>query len=255
MNPWFTHFSRPVPQAGARLLCLPSSGGGSTLYRPWLGGLDDIEPAVELHAALLPGRERRMLEPPVQTMAAMVDGLVPAVAALADKPYFLFGHSMGALIAFELTRALVARGIRPPRRLFVSAFRAPDLPNPKRDLHALPDDEFIDALREYGGTPDAVLRHRETMDVLLPMLRADFRMHETYLYHAARPLEVPITALAGRADAAVPASQMTGWAKQTSAGFALRHFDGAHFFIHDDRDAVLKTLGEAIHEELAFAWG
>lgn len=251
MNPWFTHFSRPAPQAGARLLCLPSSGGGSTLYRPWLGGLEDVE----LHAALLPGRERRMLEPPLTTMEAMVDGLVPAVAALADRPYFLFGHSMGALIAFELTRALVARGIAAPRRLFVSAFRAPDLPNPKRDLHGLPDDEFIDALREYGGTPDAVLRHRETMEVLLPMLRADFRMHETYRYHVARALPVPITALAGRADHAVPASQMAGWAKETDAGFALHQFDGAHFFIHDSRDAVLKKLGEAIHEELAFAWG
>ncbi|WBS03483.1 alpha/beta fold hydrolase [Pseudoduganella sp. SL102] len=211
MHPWFTHFSRPAPHAGARLLCLPSSGGGSTLYRPWLGGLEDVE----LQAALLPGRERRMLEAPVQTMAAMVDGLVPAVTALADRPYFLFGHSMGALIAFELTRALVARAVPLPRRLFVSAFRAPDMPNPKRDLHALPDDEFIDALRDYGGTPEAVLRHRETMDAMLPMLRADFRMHETYRYHAARPLPVPITALAGRADDAVPASQMAGWAKQT----------------------------------------
>ncbi|WP_338770047.1 alpha/beta fold hydrolase [Massilia sp. METH4] len=250
MNPWFTHFSRPNPGAGARLLCLPSSGGGSTLYRPWLGGLDDIE----LHAALLPGRERRMLEAPVTTMDAMVDGLVPAVAALADRPYFLFGHSMGALVAFELTRTLLARGVTPPQRLFVSAFRAPDLPNPKRDLHALPDHEFIEALREYGGTPDAVLRHRETMEVLLPMLRADFRLHETYRYHAAPALPVPITALAGRADDAVPASQMAGWAKQTEAGFTLHQFDGAHFFIHDSRDAVLNTLAEVINEELAIAW-
>jgi surfactin synthase thioesterase subunit len=89
------------------------------------------------------------------------------------------------------------------------------------------------------------------MDVLLPMQRADFRMHETYRYYAGRPLPVPITALAGRADDAVPASQMTGWAKHTDAGFTMHHFDGAHFFIHDDRDAVLKTLGEAINDELA----
>lgn len=253
MKPWFTHFAHPIPNAKARLLCFPSSGGGSTLYRPWLGALDDVE----LHSALLPGRERRLLEPPKQNMDELIEALVPAVTALADRPYFLFGHSMGALIAFELTRALHKRGLSLPHRLFVSAFRSPDRPNPKRELHALPDDQFIDALRDYGGTPEAVLKHRETMDVLMPMLRADFRLHETYRHVPGMPLPVPITALAGRSDLAVPASEMAGWDKHTAAGFDMHHFDGAHFFIHDAHKAVLDLLSDSIYCDLegAFAYG
>ncbi len=246
MTPWFTHLSRPIPNAKARLLCFPSSGGGSALYRPWLDGLGGIE----LYSALLPGRERRLLEPPEHNLDALVEALALAVAAMMDRPYFLFGHSMGALIAFELTRTLRKHGLNLPHRLFVSAFRAPDHPNPKRELHALPDDQFIDALREYGGTPEAVLRHRETMDVLMPMLRADFHLHENYRHVPDMPLPVPITALAGRSDLAVPASEMVGWEKHTAVGFNMHQFDGAHFFIHDAQKAVLNLLADSIHGDL-----
>ncbi len=246
MKPWFTHFSRPTPEAKARLLCLPYAGGGSAIFRPWLGKIDDIE----LYCALMPGREQRLFEPPLQSIEVLLESLVPAVAALADRPYFVFGHSLGGLIAFELTRTLRSHGLRLPHRLFVSAFRSPDRRSLRPEMHALPNEQFVDALRGYGGTPEELLMHQETMEILIPALRADFCMHETYRHLPDAPLPVPITALVGRSDWTAPVSEMIGWEKHTAAGFSIHEFDGAHFFIHDARKAVLDLLAENIRHDL-----
>lgn len=247
MSQWFTTFSVQRPQAPVQLLCLPSSGGGASLYRPWLDRMN----CAELHAATLPGRERRLAEPPCDDMAQLIHALVPHVARLAGRPYALFGHSMGALVAFELTRALAAGKHPLPVRLFVSAYRSPERPRRQRDLHRLPAGEFVDALRAYGGTPEAVLQHQETMDLLLPMIRADFRLHETHRFQPEPRIDVPITALGGRSDVIVPLQDMDGWHAHTRAGFELHGFQGAHFFIHDSRAAVIAQIEKDLVHDLA----
>jgi len=249
MSQWFTTFSMRRPEAPIQLLCLPSSGGGASLYRPWLDRLT----YAELHAAMLPGRERRLAEPPMDSMAQLIRALVPEVAKLAGRPYALFGHSMGALVAFELTRALAAHNHPLPVRLFVSAYRSPERPRRMRNLHHLPHDEFVDALRMYGGTPEAVLQHQETMELLLPMIRADFKLHEAHQFQTEPPVDVPITAFCGRSDHIVPPQELEGWNAHTRSDFALHSYPGAHFFIHDSRDAVIAQIEKDLKHDLVMA--
>ena len=249
-SPWFTTFSLSKPDAPVRLLCLPSSGGGASLYRPWLNGLQNVE----LHAAMLPGRERRLAEPAIQSMPELVEKLLPQVVKLADRPLVLFGHSMGALVAFELAHALHKAGHPLPMRLIVSAYRSPERVRQTRDLHALPHEAFIDALRVYGGTPEAVLAHEETMELLTPMLRADFKLHETHSFDRHRTVQCPITALAGQSDHIVPASELNGWNQYTtSSDYALHTYPGGHFFIHSAREAVLARINADIERDLVAA--
>lgn len=246
MTAWFTTFGVAKPHAASRLLCLPSSGSGSTQFRPWLEHLPDIE----MHVALLPGRERRLMDPPIDNLAELIDKLLPQVTRLIDRPYFLLGHSMGALIAFELTRALAARDLPMPRRLFVSGYRSPERPRRRPDLHQLPDDQFIDALRGYGGTPEAILAHRETMELLLPMIRADFKLHETHRFQPGAALSVPISALAGENDCIVPPDEMVDWKNHSARHFEMHRFPGGHFFIHDALERVVATLKRRVHDDL-----
>lgn len=247
MSTWFTSFGITRPQAPARLLCLPGSGSGAAQFRPWCAPLAHVE----LHAAILPGRERRLQEAPIGNLAELLDRLLPAVAALADRPYFLLGHSMGALIAFELAHALAQRGLPLPRRLFVCGYRSPELPRRNRELHQLSDDDFIEALRGYGGTPEAVLSDRATMDLLLPMIRADFRLHETHQVRHGQPLPVPISAFAGDSDHLVAAADMAGWRNHSSRHFEMQHFPGGHFFVHEALEQVATALNRRIQDDLA----
>lgn len=247
MSQWFTSFGVTRPQAPARLFCIPSSGSSATQYRTWRDRL----PGVELQVATLPGRERRIMDAPLDNLPDLLDGLLPDLVRLADRPFFLFGHSMGALVAFELARALAETGQPLPRRLFVSAYRSPERPRLAPTLHHLPDDAFIDAIRNYGGTPEAILAHAETMALLLPMMKADFKVHETHRFQEGPPLSVPITALAGMQDTIVPPAEMPDWKRHTLAEFELLHYPGEHFFIHTAADQVLNSLQQRIYDDLA----
>lgn len=246
MSAWFTTFGKNKPHAAARLFCLPSSGSGSAQYRPWLEHL----PELEMHVALLPGRERRLMDPPIDNLPELIEQLLPQISKLIDRPYFLLGHSMGALIAFELTRAMLAQGLPLPRRLFVSGYRSPERPRHSPDLHQLPDEQFIEALRGYGGTPDAILAHRETMELLLPMIRADFKLHETHRFRTGAALPLPITALAGESDHIVPPDEMGDWKQYSTRHFEMHRFPGGHFFIHDALQRVVTTLQRRINDDL-----
>ena len=166
-------------QPAARLFCFPYAGGGASIYRQWASKLPVW---IEVCAFQLPGREIRMREPGHTDLRSAVEEVADTIHSLLDKPFYLFGHSMGSAISFELARLLRRSGLPQPRHLFVSARRAPQLPQPKEDIHVLPEREFLASIKKLGGTPEEVLKNEELMELFLPTLRADFTLLETYKY-------------------------------------------------------------------------
>ena len=181
---------------------------------------------IEVCAIQLPGRESRFLQAPITRMAAVVDELSPILASTMDLPFAFFGHSMGALIAFNVTRRLRASGAPLPRHLFVSAHRAPHLPR-RGLIHALPDKEFLERLGDSRlAALDAELR-----EIFLPIVRADITVCETYRHEPAPALPVPITAFGGHEDHMVDEAELRGWAEHTASAFDLQMYPGGHFYL------------------------
>lgn len=225
--------------AGLRLYCFSHGGGNANSYLPWQ---DSLGSDIELRAVELPLRGMRLHEAPYTTMAALVHDLAAVIAADHDgRPFAFFGHSLGALLAFELTRRLRDDGGLLPLRLIVSGSAAPWRSAPLPPLHELPDAQLIAALREMGGTPEAVLDETDLMHFLLPQIRADFALLAQYRYTPALPLPLPITVFAGRSDTHTSIASVHAWAEAGSAS-DVDWFDGGHFFIYEQQDAVLARL-------------
>jgi medium-chain acyl-[acyl-carrier-protein] hydrolase len=228
-----------------RLLCFPYAGGGALIYRGWP---DNLPNTVEVCPIQLPGRETRMSETPFRKLSALADTLTIALRKYGDKPFAFFGHSMGAKIAFEVARRLRLEGSRQPVHLFVSGSPAPHLPDSGRDFYNLPKLLFVDELRRLNGTPTDVLDHPELMDLVLPMLRADFEVVQTYAYTEEAPLACPITAFGGLEDEEVPGTQLAAWAEHTTAPFRMRMFPGDHFFLNRKSSLLLPILARELQE-------
>ncbi|MFN3429733.1 MAG: thioesterase II family protein [Candidatus Sericytochromatia bacterium] len=242
MSSWFFP-APPRPTAAVMLFCLPFAGGGATMYRRWAEGLP---PAIEVVPIQPPGRENRMNETPHDRLAPLVAELATAIAPRLDRPYAIFGHSLGALVAFELARRLVRDGAPAPAHLFVSAFRSPERESAFAPMHALSDADFVAALRDLGGTPEQVLDHAGLMAIFLPLLRADLAVVETHVHQDGPPLPCPITALTGTTDPRATEAAMAGWRHHTAAGFTQRLVPGGHFFLEDGREAVWGAIADAL---------
>jgi medium-chain acyl-[acyl-carrier-protein] hydrolase len=178
-------------------------------------------------------------------LSELVVGLADELALYWNAPFAFFGHSMGALVAYELSCHLQKRDIV-PRRLFVSGHRSPELPLSHPELHAVPDQLLVDHLRSLGGTPEALLRHEELLAFILPVLRKDLQACETYAFPSERtqPLECPISAFAGADDRLAPPTAVSGWRKHTREQFALRVLPGNHFFVRSASDALLRSIAD-----------
>lgn len=230
---WFIGAPRA---AEAVLFCLPFAGGGASAYRLW----DARTPAeLAVEPVHLPGRERRIAEPPAVDPVAIADAVL---ARAAGRPFGFYGHSMGARLGYELTVELRRRGGPLPVLLAVGGARPPDEVDPVLAILTLPDDGFARELVAMGGTPAEVMEHEELRELLLPTLRADFTWLRDTPVPAGGPLPVPITAYAGDADPVADPALLPGWQRHTSAGFTLRTVPGDHFLITDPPPELLEPL-------------
>jgi len=245
-TPWFAVKPRATPRL--RLFCFPYAGGNAQEFLAWQ---DKLDPSIEVWAAQLPGRGQRWREAPHTRLPALVREMAAHLPQHDSLPFAFFGHSLGALVAFELARLCQLLGLRLPAQLFVSGCDAPRHRSLPRGLHLLPDGALIDALRSYGGTPADVLAHLELMQLVLPALRADFELVDHYRPVAGLPLPMPLTVLAGRRDAHVDERQVDGWGCEAAAGCSVHWFDGDHFFIQSGRAEVLRLIEKVLAAEMA----
>jgi medium-chain acyl-[acyl-carrier-protein] hydrolase len=227
-----------------RLFCFPHAGSGASIFRSWA---DVIPSEVQVCSIQLPGRECRMREKAYTRIEPMVRDLVDAMRKHIDIPFAFFGHSLGALIAFECARLLRKESLR-PSRLFVSAYRAPQTPSSRRAIAHMPDSVFFEELRRLEGTPEEILKNRELMRLVAPALRADFEVAETYVFRPEPPLDVPISVFGGIGDRVTDKEKLEGWESQTSAGFKIRMFPGSHFFLQESRNALLRAVVEDLFD-------
>ncbi|HJR00341.1 MAG TPA: alpha/beta fold hydrolase [Methylomirabilota bacterium] len=235
---------KPRSRARRRLLCVPYAGVGPSAYRQWGEALPaDIEVGV-VH---LPGREGRLREAPFTRIEPLIDAATEALRPYLDLPFAMFGHSMGALVAFELARRFRDdRGIT-PTHLFVSGRRAPQLPARHPAITHLPDDEFVKEIRRrYNGIPDEVLRHPDLLALLLPGLRADLSVIEAYAHRPGSPLGCPIAAFGGLADPEATEAELVGWRQQTTGALSVRMFPGGHFFVQSAHEELMRILTDEL---------
>ncbi|GLU36689.1 MULTISPECIES: alpha/beta fold hydrolase [Pseudomonas] len=247
-SPWLRRFSGLL-SPGFRLLCLPHAGGSASFFRDWR---KHLEPDVELLAVQYPGREERYGEAPAASLEAMAACIAEACAGLDERPLALFGHSMGAAVAYEVALALQGRG-RAPLHLFVSAH-----PPPHRQrggsLHRQADAALLaDVRRQSDGLPWA-LDEPAVRELFLPALRADYRLIERYRRERVEPLDCPVSLLLGEDDDEVNDDEALAWAAASRCGLDVRHFAGGHFYLRAQRRVVLDHLGGWLASYREPAW-
>jgi medium-chain acyl-[acyl-carrier-protein] hydrolase len=238
---------KPRPAARARLFCFPFAGGGAGAYRPWAPELPE---EIELVCIQPPGRENRFGEPRFTDMAAMVGDLADVITPWLDRPYAFFGHSMGTVVAYETIRALGRRFAPEPLALFASGRTAPHAPRLHPPLHLQDDATFADTIRHFNGTPAAILNNAEFLKLLIPLLRADITLHETYEYEAGPPLTGSLWALSGDSDPEVTPEELQQWGRHTTGPFEHRIFPGDHFYLQPQRQAVIESIVRGMRIQL-----
>jgi medium-chain acyl-[acyl-carrier-protein] hydrolase len=241
-SPWLQRLStRP---GTFRLFCFPHAGGAAGVYRLWPAALPE---SIEVFAAQLPGRANRFHEAPAVGIAQIVDELVRALRPLLTMPFALFGHSMGALVAVQVARALADAGGPIPSHLVVSGRRAPHVPDIETPLTSLPDGQFVAEIdRRYGGIPAEVLGDADVLSLLLPSLRADIAALEAFRPTTLPSMPFPITVFGGSDDRLVPREHLESWRGLTSRSFRVRAFPGGHFYLDRQRAAVLADLSATL---------
>lgn len=223
----WVRYDRPAPGAVSRLVCLPHAGGGAQAYRPWVAAL---APEIDVLPVQLPGREDRHREPARHDVEALAAELVEALTPVLVAPYALYGHSMGAIVAFVLVRELRRRGRPLPSHLVLAAHNPPHVAPEPPLVHALPEPDLVERLRSYAGTPPEVLADARMRELLLPRLRADFAVFETWRHHDEEPLPLPVTVIGGGSDEWVDAARLAEWRRHTTGPFRHHTVDGGHLF-------------------------
>jgi medium-chain acyl-[acyl-carrier-protein] hydrolase len=239
---------KPTSDAYIRLFCFPYAGAGSTVFNTWS---EFLLPEIELFLVHLPGRDRRIKEEPYTLLVPLAKTIAEALYPHLDKPFAFFGHSMGALLSFEVARQLRSLFSIWPVHLIVSAKHPPQLPERSPILHLLPDGELLaESKKQYGALPEIILKDPELLQIFLPILRADLTMVETYQYVPEASLECPITVIGGLQDRLVHEKELSAWRDQTTNAFRLKMFPGDHFFIQSRRIDIVNK----IKEELSRYW-
>lgn len=239
-------YLKPNRNSELRLFCCHYAGGSASSFYPWTKYFTEN---IEIAGIQLPGRGTSCGETPINIMEAVIEALSKEFKSWLDKPFILFGHSLGSLIIFELTKMLAALSVS-PEHLIVSGCRAPHLPPRRKPISKLPDREFISKLMDYNGTPKEFLEHQELLELFLPTLRADFAITENYRYLESDPLPCNITAIIGDNDPNIYESDVKEWDQHTRLGFKYYVLPGDHFFINSARTELIDIIKKIISHTL-----
>lgn len=247
---WFRRFTTAEGN-GPRLVCFPHAGGSATAFTPLARALPADFDVVSVQ---YPGRQDRYAEAPFTALGPLVEAvageLARELAADPGRPYALFGHSMGALVAFETARLLARRELPGAQRLFLSGRGGPGARSGIRRDH-YDDAELVAEMRGLGGTDQSMLDNPDVLEMILPALRADYRAVDTYRWQGGEPLAAPITALVGDSDPMVPVEAARTWREHTSGDFAFKVFPGGHFYLVDHIGQVAAAVTEGLLADTA----
>ncbi|UZW58376.1 thioesterase II family protein [Lysobacter enzymogenes] len=247
-NQWIV-FPSPNPAAKLRLFCFHHAGGSGQFFHAWPARLGA---QVEVAAIQLPGRGPRLTEPYARDLLPLSRILARELSSYLDRPFAFFGHSLGALLCFETARSLRRENRPQPSHLFLSAAEAPHRRERDQAISALPRDALVDRLREFDGAPDEALRNEELLDLMLPAIRADFELCETYEFQSERPLDCSMTVYGGLEDGGVDSERLAAWSEMTQGECAVRMFPGGHFYINSAQASFLRALSTdmvGLHEQ------
>ena len=237
-SPTIQNQNRQITQ---RLFCFPYAGGAASIYRDWGNKLPS---SIEVHPVQLPGHGNRLSEPLFKRVEPLVESMAEALKPYLEGSFSFFGHSMGAIISFELAHLLRREHKPGPAHLFLSGRPAPHRTKKKPPTYDLPEPEFIEELRRLQGTQSEILEHPELMSLLNPILRADLEICQTYEYAPRPPLECPLTVFGGLGDQDVSREQLEGWRDYTTSSFAVRMFPGNHFYLHSAAYVLLRMIAQ-----------
>lgn len=237
---WLSIF-KPNPQAKLRLICIPYAGGSSRSFWNWPQGLSND---VELVALQAPGRLSRLQEEPFNDMELLVDDLMQVLPSILDKPYIILGHSLGSRIGFEVMLRCHSQGLRLPEHFIASGSRGPHMPCLEEQSYHLPDDQFIVKLREMEGTPEELLNSTELMALLLPMIKSDFQIAETYLFNGNVSFDIPLSVFGGRDDDKADLEALESWQQHFAQPGDISLFSGGHFFIDSHQGEVVEKVNQ-----------
>ncbi len=241
-NPWFIT-AKPVSNPSLRLFCFCHAGGSATVFHQWHQRLPSD---IEVCAIQYPGRGHRISEALIDDYDQMVESITEGIQSKLNQPFAFFGHSMGAMLSFGVARRLRDQGLPLPCHLLLSASRAPQFELGREPLHNLAKPEFIERLKQLNGTPAEVLEHAELMEMMEPILRADFKIVETRVYQETQPLEMPFAVFGGKEDSRVNTDYLQGWQQHTNAGFWLQLFSGDHFYYLQQPNPLLKQITDLL---------
>lgn len=237
-NDWFIKFNSNF-NSTIRLFCFSYAGGGASTFYTWQ---KHLEKNIELIAIQYPGRESRFSEPLVSDLTIITRELAKGFMSYLDKPYLIFGHSLGALIGFEFIRLIRQLQFTQPKHFIVSGAKAPQMPLRRKHLSQLEDAAFKEELVKYNGVPEHILNNDELINLFMPILRNDFKITEDYVYKNLAPLSCSITALSGLNDATVIKEEVLGWEKQTTKNFQHISYVGDHFFIRNHQIEIIEMI-------------
>ena len=240
-NSWIVHL-KPNPKAKLRLFCFPYAGGSALIFRTWQDYLPDN---IQVCPLELPGRGSRLRETPFKNITSLVRAIAPAIESWLDLPFAFFGHSLGAIVSFELACFLRREYGKLPVHLIVSGRQAPPIPD-RSPKYNLAEADLISELKSLGGTPKDILENSEMLELVLPIIRADLTMDETYHYQASEPLDCPITVFGGLQDPETTKEDLEAWEKHTNKSFSLQMFSGNHFFINTEQQSLLQKIGQIL---------
>jgi hypothetical protein cdifA_02493 len=244
---WFEIINKSIISENARLIMFPYAGGGASVFRKW----GKLFSNIRLYAVQYPGRENRMSEEPIKDFDILINEVFKNLIKIIDddRPYYLFGHSLGTKLVYELTLRIMNDSMKKPSGIIVSGGKAPCFKE-ENPIYHLDDIDFIKGINRYSGTPEEIIQNIEIMKIFLPMLRADFMIDETYQRKEIEKIDIPILGLMGTDDEEFKIEELKKWEEYTTKDFKYRYIEGGHMFINTNTELVAKEISSFINENV-----